>query len=235
MKTSGGGDEGVDGQQTEARWAVDEDVVEVARREVIGEGAPEPHLPSHQRHQLDLGAGQVDGRRGAVEPLDRWTRNDDLGERLPVHQNVVDAGHLGVMVDPEGRARIALRVKVDDEDLETGLSQRGGDVDGGGGLADAALLVGDREDPRRRWGRGTGGRPGRDDGARPGPASEQGGCQRPPRGCCSPVPPADPRVFHVKPGRRSSRRAVFHVKQASRAPLRRDRSRPLAQGDRPAQ
>ena len=49
---------------------------------------------------------------------------------------------------PKRRAGVALGVDVDDQDPQTGLGQRRGDVDRGRGLADAALLVGDGENPR---------------------------------------------------------------------------------------
>ena len=68
-----GGDERVDGEQPQARRAVDEDVVQPgARRSValaaVGlQGPQQPVLPGHQRHQLDLGAGQVQGRRRAEQ------------------------------------------------------------------------------------------------------------------------------------------------------------------------
>ena len=51
-----------------------------------------------------------------------------------------------MVLDAEGRGGVALRVDIDDQDVQSGGSQRGSDVDRGGGLADAALLVGDRED-----------------------------------------------------------------------------------------
>ena len=75
---------------------------------------------------------------------------DHVGHRRALDEHVVDARHLGVVVDAERGAGVALRVDVDDQHGQSGLGQRGGDVDGGGGLADATLLVGDGEDAGRR-------------------------------------------------------------------------------------
>ena len=49
------------------------------------------------------------------------------------------------MLDAERGAGVALRVEVDHEDLQSLQREGGRDVDGGGRLADAALLVGDGE------------------------------------------------------------------------------------------
>ena len=53
----------VQGEQTERRRAVDEDVVRGVLRQVGAERPEQPVLPRHHGHQLDLGAGQVDGGR----------------------------------------------------------------------------------------------------------------------------------------------------------------------------
>jgi hypothetical protein len=53
-----------------------------------------------------------------------------------------------VVLDAEGGRRVALRVVVDDQNPQTGLGQGGGEVDRGRRLADAALLIRDRDDPR---------------------------------------------------------------------------------------
>ena len=49
--------------------------------------------------------------------------------------------------EAEPRRRVRLRVEVDDEAALAGLGETRGEVDGGRGLADAALLVRDRVDP----------------------------------------------------------------------------------------
>ena len=62
------GDERVDGEQSERRRAVDEDVVEVVVLQVGQRGA-QPSFARHHADQFDLGAGQVDGRRHTEQPL----------------------------------------------------------------------------------------------------------------------------------------------------------------------
>ena len=52
------------------------------------------------------------------------------------------------MADPHARRGIALGIEVDDQDPVVELGQRRAEVDGGRGLADTALLVGDRDDER---------------------------------------------------------------------------------------
>jgi hypothetical protein len=50
------------------------------------------------------------------------------------------------VLDPESRRGVALRVEIDDEHAGAGLRERRREVHRRRGLADAALLVGDRED-----------------------------------------------------------------------------------------
>ena len=52
-----------------------------------------------------------------------------------------------MVVDAERGAGIALRVEVDDENLQPLQREGGRDVDRSGGLPDPALLIGDREHP----------------------------------------------------------------------------------------
>ncbi len=58
-----------------------------------------------------------------------------------------------MVVDAERGRGVALRVEVDHQDPQPVHGQRGGEVDGGGGLAHPALLVGHHHHPG-------GGRPG---------------------------------------------------------------------------
>jgi hypothetical protein len=60
---------------------------------------------------------------------------------------------------PRPGAGVALRVEVDDQDVGAVQRQRRGQVDGAGGLADAALLVGHGDHSPR-------GRPGKSNGRR---------------------------------------------------------------------
>ena len=108
----------------------------------------ELQLPAEGRDQLDLHAGQVDGGGGHEEVL-HARGLDAVLERLVPHDHVVH-GQLevpGLHAQPGGG--VALGVEVDDEDPVALLGQRRPEVDRGGGLAHAALLVGDGDDPRQ--------------------------------------------------------------------------------------
>ena len=79
------------------------------------------------------------------------SRAGRLGERDLAEQQLVDRRRARAVLDAQRRAGVALRVEVDDQDLHSVQRERGGEVDGGGGLADAALLVGDGEHPALEW------------------------------------------------------------------------------------
>ena len=75
-------------------------------------------------------------------------RHDDVVEvDVLLHQQVVDGQVHLVRVEAEADRQRALRVEVDEQDLAAVLHQRGTQVDGRRGLADAALLVAHRDDP----------------------------------------------------------------------------------------
>ena len=52
------------------------------------------------------------------------------------------------LVDAEPRAGIALRIEIDDQHPLADGCERRAEIDGGRGLADAALLIGEGDDPR---------------------------------------------------------------------------------------
>ncbi len=102
------------------------------------------------------------------------------------------------VLDAERGAGIALRIEVDHQNLQSLQRERGGDVDGGGRLADAALLVGDGEDSLALRARVVRSSQRCAAAAPPVPPPRRSGC-RPPVG-----PSTRP------PGR--ARRPMFHVK-----------------------
>ena len=87
------GDEGVDRQQPERRRAVDEDVVVrlVHARQIRVERGAQSLFARDERHQLDLGTGEVDGGGHAVEALVLGRRLHDVRQGQVVDQHVVDA------------------------------------------------------------------------------------------------------------------------------------------------
>ena len=52
----------------------------------------------------------------------------------------------GLSAEADAARQVALWVDVDEQDALVGERERRGQVDGGGGLADAAFLVGDGDD-----------------------------------------------------------------------------------------
>jgi hypothetical protein len=86
-------------------------------------------------------------RRREVEELELRLA-EDVGERAAVEEDLVDAPLHLVARDAEGRPGVALRVDVDEERAALAGGERGGEVHGGRGLPDAALLVRDGDDAR---------------------------------------------------------------------------------------
>ena len=68
----------------------------------------------------------------------------------PISTSYSVTGALGAR-DAQARGGVALRVGVDQQHLSPDRRQGGAQVDGGGGLADAALLVGDRQVTWSAW------------------------------------------------------------------------------------
>ena len=95
--------------------------------------------------QFQLGAGQIHGRRHQRQ-FGNAGRHDGVGQLGLAHQHVIGGdGARGPRHAQPGRG-IALRVDVDHQG---GLADRGqgrAQIDGGGGLTDAALLIGDHQD-----------------------------------------------------------------------------------------
>ena len=105
-----------------------------------------PRRPARSRHRRGRSS------RDAAQVRARRRRVDHLGQRAVTDQGVVDGRGAHRVLDTEGRARVALRVEVDDQGAQPVERQRDAEVDRGRRLADAALLVGDRDDadPARR-------------------------------------------------------------------------------------
>ena len=135
----------VHGQQPERRRAVDEhEVVLVADRV---ERPLELELAAERGHQLDLGAGEVEGRRDHEQVLEAG-RLDAVERRRVVHEDVVDRALDVAGVDARARSmalpwgsRSTTRTRRPDS------ARRGAEVHRGRGLAHATLLVGDGDDP----------------------------------------------------------------------------------------
>jgi hypothetical protein len=127
----------VDGEQPEARRAVEQHVVEV----VLGglELLLEDHLAAEHRDQLDLGGREVDRAGDKRDPVVDLV--DGLEEALVLDEDVVQRAHLGRRLDAVVDREVCLGVEVDEADALPELGQGRAEVDRGGGLPDPALLV----------------------------------------------------------------------------------------------
>ena len=71
---------------------------------------------------------------------------EGVGSGDVAHQDLVGVGAIGVAKESEAAGGVGLGVAVDEEGWGLVRRERRGEVDGGGRLADSALLVGDRDD-----------------------------------------------------------------------------------------
>ena len=131
--------QGVHRQQAEGGRAVDEDVV-VRVRERRQEPGEAP-FALRDRGQLDLGPGEGD-RRGHEWRPGMPVSATRSRERHAVDERVVDGPSIGRALNPQAAGCVALGVEVDHEDAGAVGGKIGSDVDHGGRLPDAALLVG---------------------------------------------------------------------------------------------
>ena len=138
-------DEPVDGEQPEVRRAVDEHVV--VALDWPRDRLAQDLLAAERGEQLALGDCQVDVRRRDVDarasPSARMTSPSVA--RPSASTSAIELLD-GVEVDAEAGGQIRLRVHVDAEDAAALLGERAGEVDRRRRLADAALLVRDRDD-----------------------------------------------------------------------------------------
>ncbi len=141
-------DQAVDRQQPEVRRAIDEDVV--VGGDLALERLAQDLLATERGEQLALGRREVDVRGRDVDSRGLG-RQDHLGQgRSAVGEDVGHRSLDGVEVDAETRGQIRLRIHVDAQDAIALLGERTGEVDRRRRLADAALLVGDRDHVRHR-------------------------------------------------------------------------------------
>jgi hypothetical protein len=142
-----GGHQRVQRDEAEGGWAIEEDEVEAGER--FGprlQGERQPALPFVEADKLDLGAGEI-GVGGQDREVGDGGRADHLGQRPVLDQQGVGARSPVAAPDAEAGGGVALGVEIHQQHLVL-RGKRGGQVDRGGGLADAALLVGEGEDPR---------------------------------------------------------------------------------------
>ena len=109
-----------------------------------------PHLPEFAAllgDQLNFGADEIRFGGDEREVRDEAFSRDGVGRGVLDQQGIGAAGSIGA-ADAEAGGGIALGVEVDQQYRFAGSGEGGRQVDGRGGLANAALLVGDRQDAR---------------------------------------------------------------------------------------
>src|SRR5690606_32022049 len=90
---------------------------------------------------------EVAARWRDVQEREVDARDDHLFERQAFDHDVVHGGLHARAFHPDSAGGVALRVHVDDQRAALGDGQAGAQIDGRRRLADAALLVRDRDDP----------------------------------------------------------------------------------------
>ncbi len=138
-----GRDQGVEGEEVERRGAVEDDELEAVADGL--EGATEAILPGVEGDELDVGAEEIFVGRDDGEEVELGGL-ESVGSSEVAHQDLVGVGTVRVAEEAEAAGSVGLWVAVDQEGWGLVRGERGGEVDGGGRLADAALLVGDRDD-----------------------------------------------------------------------------------------
>jgi hypothetical protein len=133
-----GGGEAVHREEPKRGRAVEQD--EIVFTGGGPKGAPQTCLPCKLADQLDLGPGEVNSRgdRGHAGDAGADAR---IGQRDAVAQAIVRRHGVRRSVHADAARGVALGIHVNEEDLAIERGEAGAEVDGGGRLADATLLI----------------------------------------------------------------------------------------------
>ena len=96
-------------------------------------------------------ADEVGVGRHDVQVRHRGLAATASSDRGLAGQHVEDGREARFVGDADAGRGVALRIEIEDQHLLADRRQRGAEVDGGGGLADAALLVGDGDARGPAW------------------------------------------------------------------------------------
>ena len=175
-----GGGHRVDRQKIERRRAIDQHIGEVCEVRLAAierrDGVAQAEGAVARLADLEFEAGKIECRRRDRQLRHRG-RHDSVAHRRFGGEHVVGGEAAVAAIDAEAGRGVALRIEIDDQYLLADGGERGAEIDRGRGLADAALLVGDRQDAgdlgflradfggeRRGFDGGEGARIGRDRG-----------------------------------------------------------------------
>src|SRR6266850_2684011 len=135
--------ERVDCQEAERGWRVHDDVLVFLGERL--QAILEPEVTVDVSKELALEFRETDPGRYDVEELDVRFVDGVLERAALFDQGFIDREVQLLRVEIRER-RVPLRIEIDEECGETLLRERRSKVDGGGRLADAALLISDSED-----------------------------------------------------------------------------------------
>ena len=141
----------VDGEKIERRRTIDQHIGVIGVRRDVGvqrrDRIAQPERAVARRSQFELEAGEIHGRGRDMQPRHRG-RHHRVAQRRFADQHVIGRAVAVAAIDAEAGRGVALRIEIDDQHALADRGQRGAEIDRGGGLADAALLVGERQDAR---------------------------------------------------------------------------------------
>ena len=149
-----GGGERIDGEKIERGRTINQDIgdsfrVGRVRGAISAERIPQLVGAVGMAGDFELDPQKIHSRGRDDEARHRG-RNDDVAQRLLADQHFVARSCSSVSVDAEPGRRVALGIEIEDQHPLADRGERGAEVDGGGGLADAALLVRHGENARTR-------------------------------------------------------------------------------------
>ena len=140
----------IHGEKIEGGRTIDQHIGVVARRVAAVERCDciaEAEGAVARGRNLKLDPGQIHRRGG-----DMQTRHRRLQDRVAqlrfADQHVVGRAFAVAAINAETGRRVALRIKIDDQHPLADGGQSGAQIDRGRGLADATLLIGERQDAR---------------------------------------------------------------------------------------
>ena len=141
----------IDGEKIEGRRTVDQHIGVIGVRRGVGvqggDRIAQPKRAVARRSQFEFETGKIHRRCRDMQPRHRG-RHHRIAQRRCADQHVIGRAAAVAAVDAETGGGVALRIEIDDQDALADRRKRGAEIDRGGGLADAALLVGERQDAR---------------------------------------------------------------------------------------
>src|SRR5437867_8950751 len=140
-----GGNEGVEGQETERRRGIEENVVKVSKDGL--QRLAQPELAARLIGELHFSAPQIAIRRGDRKQVELGG-NNRLRQRVLSNECSVEIPALAVRLEPQSLRGASLRIGVDQKDSPLGDGESGREIDRRGGLPDPAFLVRHGNDSR---------------------------------------------------------------------------------------